>query len=246
MSHDGRCSNLQLARKRSCAGNKLQLPQVFPRTSFFSFSQTTMASHGADAGSSKPIASSEEQQGERKPAAVSFGFTKTASKFKPLTSDAQAKKDDRDYLTGIHGNELQRSAFSANANITFRCHLPVTFLILASHCNYCAFWQWITMYNCYMDTVSNAKCYFETAPPDSALILYFGAVQSQVRNPRSSSSLWSRRTAGTSRTKWARTQKMEAKQKTQPKTTTLWSLKLLRSSLKVCVCVGSRAVSTIR
>uniref|UniRef100_A0A3Q2WNA4 G-patch domain and KOW motifs-containing protein n=2 Tax=Haplochromis burtoni TaxID=8153 RepID=A0A3Q2WNA4_HAPBU len=109
MSHDGRCSNLQLARKRSCAGNKLQLPQVFPRTSFFSFSQTTMASHGADAGSSKPIASAEEQQGERKPAAVSFGFTKTASKFKPLTSDAQAKKDDRDYLTGIHGNELQSS-----------------------------------------------------------------------------------------------------------------------------------------
>lgn len=106
---------------------------------FFSFSQTTMASQEADAGSSKPIASSEEQQGERKPAAVSFGFTKTASKFKPLTSDAQAKKDDRDYLTGIHGNELQRSAFSANANITFRCHLPVTFLILASHCNYCAF-----------------------------------------------------------------------------------------------------------
>uniref|UniRef100_A0A3Q0RNI8 G-patch domain and KOW motifs-containing protein n=1 Tax=Amphilophus citrinellus TaxID=61819 RepID=A0A3Q0RNI8_AMPCI len=68
-----------------------------------------MASHGADAGSSKPVASSEEQQGERKTAAVSFGFTKTASKFKPLTGDAQIKKVDKDYLTGIDGNELQSS-----------------------------------------------------------------------------------------------------------------------------------------
>lgn len=70
-----------------------------------------MASHGEDAGSSKSVASGE--QAERKNPAVSFGFTKTVSKFKPATGDAAIKKDERDYLTGIDGKELQRYA---NAN----------------------------------------------------------------------------------------------------------------------------------
>ncbi|XP_029011686.1 G-patch domain and KOW motifs-containing protein [Betta splendens] len=64
-----------------------------------------MASH-EDAGFSKSATS--EDQGERKPP-VSFGFTKTVSKFKPSSNDSAANKDDKDYLTGIHGNELQSS-----------------------------------------------------------------------------------------------------------------------------------------
>ncbi|XP_008276360.1 G-patch domain and KOW motifs-containing protein [Stegastes partitus] len=55
-----------------------------------------MASHGQDTV-------------EKKPAAVSFGFTKTVSKFKPPTLDAPTKKEEKDYLTGIDGNELQSS-----------------------------------------------------------------------------------------------------------------------------------------
>lgn len=65
--------------------------------------QTIMASQREDAGSSMSVASGD--QGERKSAAVSFGFTKTVSRLK---SDSLIKKDDRDYLTGIDRNELQR------------------------------------------------------------------------------------------------------------------------------------------
>ncbi|XP_069560388.1 G-patch domain and KOW motifs-containing protein [Brachyistius frenatus] len=63
-----------------------------------------MASFGEDTTASKS-----EDQGEKKTAAVSFGFTKTVSKFKPSTVDAPAKKEERDYLTGIDGKELQSS-----------------------------------------------------------------------------------------------------------------------------------------
>lgn len=65
--------------------------------------QTKMASHGEDTG-----ASQSEDQGEKRNPAVSFGFTKTVSKFKSSNGDALLKKDDRDYLTGIDRNELQR------------------------------------------------------------------------------------------------------------------------------------------
>ncbi|XP_026223003.1 G-patch domain and KOW motifs-containing protein [Anabas testudineus] len=64
-----------------------------------------MASYGKDTGASKCATS--EDQGERKPTTVSFGFTKTVSKFKPATGDSVTNKNDRDYLTGIDGNELQ-------------------------------------------------------------------------------------------------------------------------------------------
>ncbi|XP_042337365.1 G-patch domain and KOW motifs-containing protein-like, partial [Plectropomus leopardus] len=64
-----------------------------------------MASHGEDAGSLKSPVSGEQE--ERK--TLSFGFTKTVSKFKPSTGDAAIKKDDKDYLTGIDGKELQSS-----------------------------------------------------------------------------------------------------------------------------------------
>ncbi|XP_040915772.1 G-patch domain and KOW motifs-containing protein [Toxotes jaculatrix] len=66
-----------------------------------------MASHGEDTGTSKSGASRE--QAERKTAAVSFGFSKTVSKFKHSFGDAVTKKEDRDYLTGIDRNELQSS-----------------------------------------------------------------------------------------------------------------------------------------
>ncbi|KAM7411435.1 hypothetical protein PAMA_021434 [Pampus argenteus] len=56
---------------------------------------------------SKSFAS--EEQGEKKATSVSFGFTKTVSKFKPSTVDAVSKTDERDYLTGIDRNELQSS-----------------------------------------------------------------------------------------------------------------------------------------
>ncbi|XP_019963524.2 G-patch domain and KOW motifs-containing protein [Paralichthys olivaceus] len=61
-----------------------------------------MASHGED-----PAAA--EEQGEKKAAAVSFGFTKTLSKFKVPAADALTNKEDKDYLTGIDRNELQSS-----------------------------------------------------------------------------------------------------------------------------------------
>lgn len=65
-----------------------------------------MASYGEDADASALCNSGD--QGEKKTTAVSFGFTKTVSKFKPLTGDTVTKKDDKDFLTGINGNELQR------------------------------------------------------------------------------------------------------------------------------------------
>lgn len=43
-----------------------------------------------------------EDQDERKPAAVSFGFTKTISKFK------SSNKDEKEYLTTIDKHLLQR------------------------------------------------------------------------------------------------------------------------------------------
>ncbi|XP_047458564.1 G-patch domain and KOW motifs-containing protein [Mugil cephalus] len=64
-----------------------------------------MASFGDGTGTFKSVAS--EDPGERKTAGVSFGFTKTVSKFKPGTVDASTKKDDKDYLTGVDRNELQ-------------------------------------------------------------------------------------------------------------------------------------------
>ncbi|XP_059189278.1 G-patch domain and KOW motifs-containing protein [Centropristis striata] len=66
-----------------------------------------MASHGEDTGPTEAVISGE--QIERKPAPLSFGFTKTVSKFKPSTGDAAVKADERDYLTGIDGRELQSS-----------------------------------------------------------------------------------------------------------------------------------------
>ncbi|KAF7661087.1 hypothetical protein LDENG_00269750 [Lucifuga dentata] len=48
-------------------------------------------------------------QGDRKTAPVSFGFTKTFSKFNPAAGEAPTKKDNRDYLTGIDEKELQSS-----------------------------------------------------------------------------------------------------------------------------------------
>ncbi|XP_074499583.1 G-patch domain and KOW motifs-containing protein [Sebastes fasciatus] len=67
-----------------------------------------MESLGEDADSPKSAAAPGDQV-ETKPAAVSFGFTKTVSKFKPSTTDAVLKKDERDYLIGIDGKELQSS-----------------------------------------------------------------------------------------------------------------------------------------
>lgn len=65
-----------------------------------------MASHGEDASAAKSDGSGD--QGERKNAAVSFGFTKTVSKFKSSASDAILNTDERDYLTGIDDNEPRR------------------------------------------------------------------------------------------------------------------------------------------
>ncbi|MEQ2189446.1 hypothetical protein GOODEAATRI_025370 [Goodea atripinnis] len=69
--------------------------------------QTIMASHGEDTGASKSAFG--EDQGERKTAAVSFGFTKTVSKLKPATGGTATAKVERDYLTGIDRNELRSS-----------------------------------------------------------------------------------------------------------------------------------------
>lgn len=46
--------------------------------------------------------------GERKKTAVSFGFTKTVSKFKSSASGAIVNSEEKDYLTGIDSNEPQR------------------------------------------------------------------------------------------------------------------------------------------
>ncbi|XP_034551714.1 G-patch domain and KOW motifs-containing protein [Notolabrus celidotus] len=64
-----------------------------------------MASLAEDTGASTPGASGD--QGEKKAAAVSFGFTKTVSKFKPSAGETGLKSDERDYLIGIDRNELQ-------------------------------------------------------------------------------------------------------------------------------------------
>lgn len=57
-----------------------------------------------------------EDQEERKPAAVSFGFTKTISKFKNSGADVSSNKDEKEYLTGIDKRLLQRYESDANAN----------------------------------------------------------------------------------------------------------------------------------
>ncbi|XP_021472122.2 G-patch domain and KOW motifs-containing protein isoform X1 [Oncorhynchus mykiss] len=49
--------------------------------------------------------SSVQQQGDRKAGAVSFGFSKTLSKFKS-SRDEDIDADERDYLTGVDGKEL--------------------------------------------------------------------------------------------------------------------------------------------
>jgi hypothetical protein len=51
--------------------------------------------------------SSVQQQGDRKAGAVSFGFSKTLSKFKS-SRDEDIDADERDYLTGVDGKELLR------------------------------------------------------------------------------------------------------------------------------------------
>lgn len=49
-----------------------------------------------------------EDKGQKKTSMVSFGFTKTVNKFKAPSAEESKKKEERDYLTGIHGKELQR------------------------------------------------------------------------------------------------------------------------------------------
>lgn len=49
-----------------------------------------------------------ENQEERKPSAVSFGFTKTISKFKHSSADASSNKDEKEYLTRVDKHLLQR------------------------------------------------------------------------------------------------------------------------------------------
>ncbi|KAJ4921318.1 hypothetical protein JOQ06_022682 [Pogonophryne albipinna] len=57
-----------------------------------------MASHGEDVP---------EDQTEKKPAPLSFGFTKTVSKFKPSSVEGVTEREEKDFLTGIDGKELQ-------------------------------------------------------------------------------------------------------------------------------------------
>uniref|UniRef100_A0A3B4A833 G-patch domain and KOW motifs-containing protein n=1 Tax=Periophthalmus magnuspinnatus TaxID=409849 RepID=A0A3B4A833_9GOBI len=64
--------------------------------------QTIMASY-SDTG----VTQTGSEPREKKPPAVSFGFSKTVSKFKPPPGEFAAKTQDRDYLTGIQHNELQ-------------------------------------------------------------------------------------------------------------------------------------------
>lgn len=77
----------------------------FPRCLAFD-TETTMASLGQDA--SAVSSNGNVDGGERKNAAVSFGFTKTVSKFKSSASGAIVNTEEKDYLTGIDGNEPQR------------------------------------------------------------------------------------------------------------------------------------------
>ncbi|XP_038165268.1 G-patch domain and KOW motifs-containing protein [Cyprinodon tularosa] len=64
-----------------------------------------MASNDEDATASKSAFA--DSQGERKSAAVSFGFTRTVNKFKPVAGGTPTTKVEKDYLTGIDRNELQ-------------------------------------------------------------------------------------------------------------------------------------------
>lgn len=68
--------------------------------------QTTMASLGQEASTAS--SNGDGEGGERKNPAVSFGFTKTVSKFKSSASGAIVNTDEKDYLTGIDSNEPQR------------------------------------------------------------------------------------------------------------------------------------------
>ncbi|XP_076022202.1 G-patch domain and KOW motifs-containing protein [Genypterus blacodes] len=63
-----------------------------------------MASYGEK---SVPRFGSNDDEGEPKKAPVSFGFTKTLSKFNPVVVEAAVKKEEKDYLTGIDRKELQ-------------------------------------------------------------------------------------------------------------------------------------------
>ncbi|XP_029912662.1 G-patch domain and KOW motifs-containing protein [Myripristis murdjan] len=66
-----------------------------------------MASYEEDGPVAKSGAA--EEQGDRKPAAISFGFTKTINKFKSSSASVASKEDERDYLTGIDERKLQSS-----------------------------------------------------------------------------------------------------------------------------------------
>lgn len=61
-----------------------------------------MASHG------KRKTDVSGDQEERKNTTVSFGFTKTVSKFKSSNGDTLTNNDKKEYLTGIDQNKLQR------------------------------------------------------------------------------------------------------------------------------------------
>ncbi|XP_015822736.2 G-patch domain and KOW motifs-containing protein [Nothobranchius furzeri] len=100
MRHDGICSQLQ---PRVVIGlvNATPSPRMHCALIVL-LPQTIMASHGDGSGAA-------ENQGDKKAAAVSFGFTKTVSKFKPAAGGIPAKTDEKDYLTGIDRNELQSS-----------------------------------------------------------------------------------------------------------------------------------------
>lgn len=65
-----------------------------------------MASLGEDASAASSNGNGEGA--ERKNTAVSFGFTKTVSKFKSSASGAIVNSEEKDYLTGIDGNEPRR------------------------------------------------------------------------------------------------------------------------------------------
>lgn len=68
-----------------------------------------------------------ESQEERKPAAVSFGFSKTISKFKPPSAAISSSKDEKEYLTGVDKRLLQRYESHANANANHYNDVSVSF-----------------------------------------------------------------------------------------------------------------------
>lgn len=71
-----------------------------------------------------------KDQEERKPTAVSFGFTKTISKFKSSGADASSNKDEKEYLTRIDKHLLQRWVANANANRRRRNDVSVCFVLV--------------------------------------------------------------------------------------------------------------------